>query len=251
MKQTNKPFFLLAATVSISCILFSCKKESPAVASQSKESVQMLRSGLSDTITLRLQPGPGEGSDAMVCYQQNDPVVANTNYGTSKEMHIMWWTTGNSPFDTRAYIKFNKPAEIKKNSVIVSAKLLLYGLPSSDFHPQGNSNYPGSPYTQPNNLLIQQIITDWNQGTITWNNQSSVLVSDLNQIVTRTSTSQWNDNYEIDVTKMVNEMKRTRKNFGFRISLKREAAYRSVSFATSNYPDAARWPAMEIKYVNQ
>ena len=116
---------------------------------------------------------------------------------------------------------------------------------------QGNSYYPGSPYTSPNNLLVQQIVTDWNQDSITWNKQLGVRITQLNQVLTRTSQLQWNDNYEIDVTDMVKEMQRKKKNFGFRIKLETEATYRSVLFATSNNPDSSRWPAMRIKYTNQ
>lgn len=204
-----------------------------------------------DTATLLIKPGPDEGSDAMVCFQQNDPVVANTNYGAADQMDIFWWTTGGAPFHTRGYIKFKTPQGITKNTKIISAKLLLYGMPGSGFMTQGNSYYPGSPYTSPNNLLVQQIVTDWNQDSITWNKQLGVRITQLNQVLTRTSQLQWNDNYEIDVTDMVKEMQRKKKNFGFRIKLETEATYRSVLFATSNNPDSSRWPAMRIKYTNQ
>lgn len=193
--------------------------------------------------TLSLQPGPDSGNDTYVSFLSNDPTWANGNNNsgpqTSKELSAVAWSYNGGLSLTRTYISFNL-AQIPANAEIISAKLSLYGLPSSVVSPQGNQG--------DNQIVIQEVTGNWNESTITWNTQPST--SGTNQIGMGPFTGTFNlDLADIDVTLLVKSMHSvTEKTGGFCIRLKDETVYKSLVFASSEYPDASKRPKLVIVY---
>ena len=209
--------------------------------------------------TLTLQPGNAEGQDATTfdtqgCssgaqYANND----NVNFGSIADYHAMAWTynaLGCATGQVRSYIKFTGLDVIPANAEIISAKLYLYGVPSSNSTPEGNSTYPGSPYESfgSNECWLKRVTANWSESTITWNNQPAT-TSD-NEVSVPASTSKWNfDVLNLDVTNMVKAMINTSgANHGFCLMLKTEQYYRNLGFASSDHADASKHPKLIVVY---
>jgi len=245
-------FFVLLGTV-----LFSaCKKEDLQPASTNSISSDNIsdadEAGIYKTASgntkLVLQPGPAAGQDSWVQWYEYDPTYADANSATSFEIKVESWTISGGVVNLREFIKFSRISEIPDTSHIISAKLFLYGLdPGDPYFPQGNSYYPGSPYTSygENVCYIEKVVNDWNESKITWNNQP--LITERNRVIIPASTSQWNYNIGINVTKLVQASVRN-TNYGFRISMENETPYHSVGFYSSDASNAKQRPKLVIVY---
>jgi hypothetical protein len=213
----------------------SCKKDSnPTITTQ----------------TLTLQPGPADGQDAYVYQVANNPSAADQNQNVFKELDITQWTYGGAEGTTRVYLKFTDLSKIPAGSIIASAKLTLYGLPSS-IQPQGNSYYPGSPYNSSgdNRILVQRALSNWDQTSVTWNNQPHTTTE--SQVLLPESTNQWNYNVtDLDVTALVRNMiAEPNQNFGFGLRLQYENIYKSMLFGSSETTDPTKRPKLVVEYV--
>jgi hypothetical protein len=133
---------------------------------------------------------------------------------------------------------------------IKSAKLYLYGLATGTgtAFPNGNSLYPGSPYSNytDNSCWLKRVTANWNLDSTTWNNMPST--TDVNAATVPSSTTQWNNNDTVDVTNLVQDIVDTKQNYGFCLQLKNEQIYRAQAFAGSRNADSARWPKLEVTY---
>jgi len=193
--------------------------------------------------TLTLQPGPSDGNDVYVSWLATDPSWANTNNSnnenTNRELSAVAWTFNGDLTLTRSYLSFDL-SKIPSNAEIISAKLSLYGLPSSNVSPQGNSG--------DNKIIIQQVTDNWNEATLTWNTQPTLSAS--NQIEVGPTTEAFNaDLNNIDVTLLVKAMRSIPdKTGGFMIKLKNENASRSLILTSSEYSDPTRRPKLEVVY---
>ncbi len=221
----------------VMCIVFisSCKKDCPE-----PPSVQ----------TLVAQPGPANGQDSYVYQLASNPQAANDNQNPLKELDIMKWTYGGSEGTTRVFIRFDTISTIPTGSTIVSARLYLYGM-SSSIQPLGNSFYPGSPYNSygDNRVLVQRVLSNWTQTTITWNNQPGT--TPQNQVLLPESTSQWNYDVNLEVTALVREMLSSpNQNFGFGLRFQYENIYKAMVFGGSEHTDASKRPKLVVEYIN-
>jgi hypothetical protein len=197
---------------------------------------------------LTLRPGHEDGHDAYVQTLKSNPAVANSNFNDVPELVAAQWTDLGSPMTVRFFIKFSGLSQIPSTANIKSAELHLYGESSSNVIIQGNSIYPGSPYSiyPDNSCLVERVTKDWNEDTITWKNQPPV--TDRNEDTIPSSTKQWNYNAKIDVTKYVQTMvSNPDKNFGFRVSLKTEEQYRSMEFGSCE-ADSVNRPELIVRY---
>ncbi len=233
-----------------SIILFSCKKE--AATSVSENYSMDARQALdSEGVTrLILQPGPSDGQDAYISILENISGSGNGNTGQVPEISMTKWTINGTPVSVRSYLKFTGLSVIPSTAKIVSAELSLYGLPGSSIsHPQGNSIYPGSPTSSyPNNSCIISRVTkhNWDESTITWNNQPNSTI--FGEAIIRQSTKQWNYNVTVDVTTMVKRMVEDSQNFGFSIRLANEAIYRSLLFGSCEASEVNKRPKLVVRY---
>lgn len=206
--------------------------------------------------TLILQPGPTEGQDARPADIQGcspgNPYgnVANDVYDLA-DLAAGAWTFGANGCSTgqlRSFLKFTGLSVIPQSATILSAKLSLYGVTSSVSWSQGNSYYPGSPYTLTNELWLKRITASWSESTITWNNKPTV--TDVNRVAIPASTLQWGyDVTNIDVTEMVKSMvNNANSNHGFCLMNQIEEIYRSMTFASSDHSDATKRPKLVVTY---
>lgn len=208
--------------------ILSCKKDCPEPSSN----------------TITFQHGPNDGNDAYVIALASDPAWANgntnSNPNTFRELSASAWTNGGALVVTRSFFSF-KLTDIPADAEITSAKLSLYGVATSNVSPQGNSG--------DNRILLQRVLDNWNESTITWNTQP--MITTEGQIELPPTTSDFNFSYtDINVTQLVKAMKllSPEKTAGFCIRLKDEAVYRSLALASSDHEDASKRPKLEIQY---
>jgi len=231
----------------------SCKKEqvptnqSQGVLTEENSDASVFRTLENGLNKLVLRPGPDEGQDVYVDKLQGYP---SGNLNWVPELPINQWTVGGTPLNTRSFIKFDDLSLIPANANIVSAKLLLYGMSSSLNSPQGNSTYPGSPYSGfgDNSCWVQQVVgADWDESTLTYDNQPAGTTTDEAELAA--STSQWNYNTTVDVTAIVKKMVASPEtNYGFGIKLKTEQLYRSIVFASSEATCRTQRPKLVVIY---
>ncbi len=102
-------------------------------------------------------------------------------------------------------------------------------------------------YGTNNTVLIQRITSPWNENTVTWNTQPTTTT--LNQVVLPHTTNP-NQNYlNTDVKNLVQDMIDYPNSYGFMLRLQNEMHYNAKDFASSDHPDTAYHPSIEVCYV--
>ncbi len=251
---------IINTLLSFSFILFvfsSCTKEAVSLtvpsAINDKAAQSSLVSLAGDTSTLTLQPGPDDGQDCYVSFLLGNPSYASFNSNFDPELAISAWTVNGAQLRQRSYLKFPGISTLPDSSRIISAQLYLYGIDpnTSETAPQGNSLYPGSPYSRyTNNGCFISLVSggDWLEDTITWNTKPAFYSSDYDGVIS-SSTSQWNYDVKANVTPLVKAIVRKKTNYGFCIHLQDETIYRCMLFASSEGSDPAKRPKLVIKYA--
>jgi PKD repeat protein len=106
------------------------------------------------------------------------------------------------------------------------------------------------PQTGENESYLQLITEEWDEETVTWNNQPSITTED--QVYLPSSTEPEQDYTNIDVTVLVSKMYNEPENYhGFLLRLITEEYYRCLLFASSDYmvnPELR--PKLEIVYIS-
>jgi hypothetical protein len=237
----KKLISILSIATLVLTITTSCEKECECKCPQTEEK------------TLTAQPGPDNGQDCLVAYRETDGgLYANSNLNSNPDMAASRWTyssQGAGEGTVRTYFRFTQLSEVPQSAVIKSAKLSLYGLSSGVSSPEGNSVYPGSPYSSygTNACWLKRATGTWDESTIKWNNKPST--TDVNQVEVPASTSQWNYNVtDLDVTQLVKDMVSNNQNYGFVLQLQYEQIYRSLNFASSEVADATKRPKLVVVY---
>ena len=163
---------------------------------------------------------------------------ANKNYGAYPELDIMEWTWQGDPATKKTLIMFDL-SQIPKHSKIVSAKLSLYSA--------RDERYKHSTLSGSNECLVQRITSEWDENTVTWNNQPRVTTQ--NQVTLPASTSEYQDYENIDVTNLVQDMiNNPEESFGFFLSMKTHNFYRALIFASKENPNLNLRPRLVINY---
>lgn len=198
------------------------------------------------TDSIVINSGPNSGQSMYVTYNDMNPGWANgnvyNNANVNQELATATTPEYNGPGTviSRSLISFDMSA-LPVNAEIISAKLSLYGLPSYNTIPQGNQGT--------NNWLIQRILDNWNQTTVTWNTKPATTTS--GQIELPQTTASFNyDVTNIDVTQLVRDMRTLTpdKTAGFCLRLTTESLWRSVIFASTRHATAAKRPKLQIVY---
>lgn len=205
-----------------------------------------------DTITrtLTLRPGPDDGQDALV---NSIPLYASSNLTGNPDISAATWTFAAQGYGTgvtRSFIEFTALDGLPDSATIQSATLYLYGLAvnTGSASPQGNSVYPGSPYSEytDNSCWLKKVTGNWNEDSITWNNMPPT--TDIDKAAVAASTMQWNNNDTANVTALVQDIVTSKQNYGFCLELQNEQIYRSLNFAGSRNADSTRWPKLVVTY---
>lgn len=199
--------------------------------------------------TVTFKPDASLGKDAIIFTRagSND---ANTNFGNYPELVMITWTWNNNLGKTRSLIKFEGLSTIPTNAIISDVKLKLYGPTSSLVAPQGNSYYTGSTF-KTNPVIVKQVTEDWDENTVTWNNQPQTTTA--NQMTIPPSVSKWNWNYTINAPELISIVQgmvnNPITNYGFMLQLETEETYRDMLFASSDNNDSALCPELEVTYT--
>lgn len=185
-----------------------------------------------------LQPGAEHGKDALIeDYPLRD--YSNTNFGTHEAFQASAWTAQGIPMVTRAIIDFDFSI-IPSNKQIKYATLVLSPAENTSYG-TGHSNRSGS-----NEFIIQRITSEWNEQTVTWDNQPSTTT---NGQVLVAGTSNAMLKYEIVVTKLIQDIfENPSQSYGLMIKLVTEECYRRVLFASSDYYDPSKHPKLIIEF---
>ncbi len=215
----------------------------------------ILSCALNAQTTVTFKPGPQNGKDTYIFttygYNAYLPAPAETlNFGNKKLISYSKWTynTHQCPYGTtRFLIRFDGLNNIPSGAEIIYASLKFYGMDHSNILHSGNSNYPNSPH-DPNKGLLKRVTSNWNEQTVTWNNQPSTTAS--HGVSIPASQSQWNWNVTLNVTQLVQDIVTSGNNYGFLAKLQNESTYRSVLFASSDHPDSELWPELTVVYCN-
>ncbi len=185
--------------------------------------------------TLILQPNASQGKDALV---DSRTAVANTNHGNTEDLASWAWTIGGNLTYARSLFQFDL-SQLPANAIISGAKLSLYCNTVSavtQLHSGTNESY------------LQRITSNWQENTVTWNNQPTTSTS--NQVSLANSTSQTQNYLNINVTQLINDMRTNpTSSFGFMLKLKLEEIYKSLIFASSDHADSTKRPKLEICYT--
>lgn len=223
MNKTEKIYTLLL--IITACSLASCEE---CCNCNDKEEIK----------ELILQPNAEEGIDAII---ENYPLdgYADRNFGTHEALQAAAWTDRSIEYVTRGLIDFNF-SEIAVNGTISSVKLVLH--PAEDTpYGTGHSNRSGS-----NAFVIQRVTSEWDELSVTWNNQPST-TTDREVYVDENADEMLI--YEIDITGLVNDIINNQsQSFGLMLKLVNEEYYRRVLFASSDYEDVSKHPKLVVEY---
>ncbi len=212
----------------ITCIFFSLVILSAVIANAQQ-------------FTITLKPDACNGKDALI----GDCVPCgydNSNFGLADELSAIAWTNSGNPSNARSLIQFDL-STIPPASIIVSAQLYLYHNPSPASGNPGHSTMNG-----PNDAWLQRITSPWGENSVTWNNQPATTTQ--NQVALLASTIMTQDYLNINVSALVQDMiDNPSQSFGFLFSLQTETYYRSLLFASSDFPNAALHPQLVIQFL--
>lgn len=169
-------------------------------------------------------------------YIVSHPNLVNNNYGSYVANMASSWTSGGVPFSTRSTIKFDL-SSIPDNVVIISAELRLEGI--SHFSNLTNPGY------QNNESWLAELEQDWDENTITWNNQPSF--SDYHRVPLVNSSSSTQD-YYLDVTDLVIRQYEGNNPYGWVLKHQNEVQYKRMRFGSKENTDPNLRPKLYIKY---
>ncbi len=207
--------------ISLALLSFvSCKKESKCDCS-------------ADTITVAriFQPDGVVGKDAVI-----ESITPDQNTGNTTLFAVFSWTN-NGVFNTaRSLLEFDL-STISPQTKIKKAELSLF------WKPYGNL----TEHTGENAFSIYRVTQQWDESTVTWNNQPTISV--MNKVTVRKITSTNQSYLNIVVTDLVQDIINDPANsHGFMFKLDDEFPYRLVVSASSDDTDKSKRPKLVITY---
>ncbi|WP_345026586.1 DNRLRE domain-containing protein, partial [Ravibacter arvi] len=170
----------------------------------------------------------------------------NTNYGSLTEICASAWTYTGVNGIMRSFLNFSELANIPAGANILSATLNLYGVDQSQaLNTMGNSTELNREFDS----WISQITSPWQENTVTWNNQPSIIST--NRVSIGTSSEKWNYNVSLDVKQLVKDMvaKPASQRYGFALTLQNEVTHRTLLFSSSEAANANKRPKLQIVYT--
>jgi hypothetical protein len=166
-------------------------------------------------------------------------ILPNQLSGTGKIINPYAWTQNGNLNIKRTFIKFNL-SELQNGIMLDSAFLDLY------FSEELIKDFPQfTGHSGDNSLFISRVLSNWNENSITWNNQPNI--SPENRISIPAATNPLQDYTNIDVTNLLRVMLNN-GNFGFSIAHQNETAFKITSLASKEDPNPAKRPRLRIYY---
>ena len=189
---------------------------------------------------LILQPNSEEGKDALLHELESN---RNSNYGYTHQFIASAWTFDGQPGIVRSVIDFDLSA-VPSNANINNAYLSLYAWNSTV------ASGPHSSLSGSNACWLQRITENWEESSVTWNNQPGVTTQ--NQVTLPETSLPDLDYIDIDVTNLVKDMISDPENsHGFMIRLQEEQFYRRMNFCSSDHADSLKHPKLLIIFNDE
>jgi len=166
----------------------------------------------------------------------------NNNYSTASRLSATAWTQSGNTDYRRTLLKFDL-SEIPQGAVVQNATLHFDSDPTVTSGSAWNGN---SPLSGSNAFYLEKITQNWDQGTVTWNNQPNSTTTDRIWIGPSTSTT---ENIAIDLQNMVqNWIDAPSTNFGLKMFLDTEFKWHARNYASTNHPNTSIHPKLVITY---
>ncbi|THU39469.1 DNRLRE domain-containing protein [Niastella caeni] len=162
---------------------------------------------------------------------------------THPELGAAAWTCDGIGYPTcnvRSLFRY-EVKEVPANANIISAKLFLYAKTNNI------NGIKGQPtYGENNKALLQRVTTPWKMAGTGWENQPRVAPERQKLLPQSKSKTQ---SYAIDITDFVRYwVKNPAQNHGMLLRLQVEEYYNSMIFYSSQAPNDALKPRLEIRY---
>lgn len=198
--------------------------------------------GTNDWQVLELQPGPDTGKDAMFSNLNPDKNFGDHRYFETTFLSESIIAVMRS---NRSAIWFNTNALPKSATIRKVTLQLAYDLPIP-FDTTYLTNTGPSAGIAWYGAVFQQIVEQWDEHTITWNNQPKTI--ETNQVYLAPFIRNSNI-ISIDVTQLFVANNATNMpNFGMLFRLWPTDRFPGFRFASSDYPDARMRPKLTIYY---
>lgn len=169
-------------------------------------------------------------------------IVPDNNYGKLEDIHIYCWTQEGELNVNRVLIDFNLDT-IPASAIIDSAFLSLYFNPTSAYNKVGRNK---GNHDQ-DSIVIQRVISNWNENDVTWNKQPET--SKINQKVIAKKVNPRADYVNIDITNIIQDIvKNVNGRYGIMIRHQNEQPYKKVLWASSNNTDERLHPKLRVCY---
>lgn len=179
-------------------------------------------------MVLLLQPDPSVGKDSDV-----SSYFPTTNSGNNVTASLYDWTISSQPIKKRFFVSFDV-SSIPTNAIVDSAYLSLYFAQS---YVDAGGYHDG--HFGDNAFVIRRVINNWQENTITWNNQPTMSLT--NQILIPYHSNYRQHYPKINVKNLVADMVANPANsFGFGLQHQIEETYKLTLLTTSddiNYPN--------------
>lgn len=170
----------------------------------------------------------------------NHPEKAALNFGSDKEVPIQTWDNNGVIEVSRGLFNFDliKQSLVDKFSV-VSAFISFYG---SDIQ---NGLGTHDPISGTNAIIIERITSNWEESTVTWNNQPTTSNENIVEIPGPTEIEM--SYHLINVTPIVKDMfEKLDSSFGFLIRLKNEIPNNRINLLSSDSDSYPKFPAIYL-----
>ncbi len=214
-------------------IIVSDEHKKEPLESSAKVKINIINVPEEKHIVINLQPDGDSGKDAVFCR-----IVPDNNYGELKDIHLYAWTQGGIINVNRVVIDFDL-SSIPSEATIDSANLSLYFNTTSAY---------GDQHEGENSFIIQRIISEWEESTITWNSQP--LTSTANQVSVNSATLPTQDFPEMDITALIQDYSNDRENsYGVLLRLVDEEPYRRLLFSSSENQNEDIRPKLDVYYT--
>ncbi|MBN2213089.1 MAG: DNRLRE domain-containing protein [Bacteroidales bacterium] len=169
-------------------------------------------------------------------------IIPKNNYGKIEVIHVYAWTQNSQLNVNRVLIDFAL-SNIPRSSIIESAFLDLYHNPTSVYSINGDRGSYGE-----DSILIQRVISEWNENNVNWNNQPKTTSN--NQVIIPKNEDRYANYENIDVTNLIQDIigNNINERYGIMIRHKNEQPCNVVFFASSNHPNKQLHPKLRIYY---
>ncbi|MES2588802.1 MAG: DNRLRE domain-containing protein [Bacteroidota bacterium] len=188
-------------------------------------------------VTYKLKPGPQKGKDSEIAFAS---IYDGITLETLGLIGASAWTWSGEASTVHTVIDFDWSL-LPQDAVVSSASIKFFA-----FNGDGGSQEFHSTLSGSNESWLHRITQPWNESTM--NNQSAPLYTDLNRVALP-ATDSINQDFEIDVTQLVNDMlQNPTEGFGFYWKLQNEQYYRRLGFCSSDNSDPSKWPEIKITF---